>query len=43
MGYHLQGTLQVLERFTLERDGYQGTYADMLLSREEFRAMFDMA
>jgi delta24-sterol reductase len=33
--------LPLLERFVIEKGGYQALYAKTLLSREDFRAMFD--
>ena len=31
-----------MEQFLLEHRGYQGTYAVSLLSRDEFRKMYDL-
>lgn len=40
-GFHAMEALQALEQFVLEHGGYQAMYARTLLSREDFRRMFN--
>ncbi len=40
-GFDGNAALEALEQFVLDRRGYQAMYAKTLLTREQFRAMFD--
>ena len=40
--YNALDGVRQMEQFLLEHRGYQGTYALSLLSRDEFRRMFDL-